>query len=489
MNYGIIRKLVGKIMLLVAGLMTLPLFVCLIYLENWLNFIAFLVPITLLAGFGLLFSLIKTKSEHMQAREGFVIVGISWLLMSLFGALPLFISGVCPNFVDAFFEISSGFSTTGASILTDVEALYNGYRSILLWRSLSHWIGGMGILVFILAIIPESQEGSAVHILRAESPGPQVGKLVSKMKASSRILYIIYISITLLEMIMLLFSKDMNLFDSILTSLATAGTGGFGIRNDSIASFSPYCQYVIATFMYIFGINFTLYYFIIIGNFKDIFKNEELRWYLLFILLSVITITININGLYSSTSEAFRYSFFQVATVMSTTGFSTVDYSLWPAFSQGVIIILMFIGACAGSTAGGMKMSRLVILIKSSLKSIRKMINPRKVQTVRVDGKPLTDEITSSVQSFFVVYLLLFVVCAVLVSIFDDYDVLTNITASLACISNIGPGLGSICGPAGNYASFSNASKIVLSIEMIAGRLELFPILIMLSPRTWFKRI
>ncbi len=488
MNFGIVRKLVGKIMILMSTMMGLPIIVALCYKEAFINYVAFIIPSIALLVLGLLLNIGKVNSK-LQAREGFVIVALGWLVMSLFGSIPLMISGYYKNFFDAFFEISSGFTTTGATITTAemMDSLLAGGRSILFWRSLSHWVGGMGVLVFILAIIPESNEGSSVHILRAESPGPTVGKLVSKMKASSRILYLIYIALSITEFLFLLLgpNHEMDVFESLVYTFGTAGTGGFGINSISVELYSAYYQYVIASFMVIFGINFTIFYLIIIGKFKDAFKSEEVGWYLVTIFLSVVLISFNIYHIYQNLEMTIRQAFFQTASVISTTGFSTTNFDTWPAFSHGILIILMLTGACAGSTGGGMKFSRVIILIKSTINKIGCMVNPHKVKTVKIDGKPISSDTQSSVQSFFIVFLLVLTVATLLISL-DGYDFTTNFTASLACISNIGPGLSKV-GPYGNYAIFSNFSKLVLSLEMIAGRLELFPILILFSPSTYKK--
>lgn len=485
MNHTIVRNIIGKIMILMAMLMLLPIVVALIYSEGWLNVISFVIPILALSALGFLLNLKKAKDTKMVAREGFIIVGVSWILMSLFGSLPFILSGEIPGFFDAFFEITSGFTTTGASILSanEIESLSH---SLLFWRSFSHWIGGMGILVFILAIINESKDGSSVHILRAESPGPQVGKLVSRMKTSSRILYLIYIGLTIIQILLLWVGPDMDLFSSIIHTFGTAGTGGFSMYGDSIASCSHYSQYIIAIFMILFGINFTVYYLILIGNVKEAIKSEEVWLYLGIVFLSVVIIFFSIYKTYNNFADTFRISFFQVASIISTTGYTIVDYNYWPSLALIIIIILMFIGSCAGSTAGGIKVSRIIILSKSSVARVKKMINPRKVETLYINGKATSGEIVSSVQSFFVLYIFIFIFCAILVSI-DGKDIITNITASLACISNVGPGLGEV-GPSGSYGFFSSFSKIVLSLEMIAGRLELFPVLILFSPKTWTKR-
>ena len=486
MNYSIIRNIIGKIMILTAILMAFPLLMCVIYQEDFINYLAFLIPIALLVLFGWLFTFKKAKDTKMLAREGFIIVGLTWIIIALFGCLPFIISKEIPSFFVAFFELSSGFSTTGASILTDVTKLS---KSMLFWRSFSHWIGGMGVLVFILAVIPESKDGTSIHILRAESPGPQVGKLVSKMQVTSRILYLIYFGLTIVEFLLLWLGPDkqMDAFNSLVYALGTAGTGGFAVDSQSIELYSNYSQYVIAIFMLVFGINFSLFYFILIGNFKEFFNNEEVRWYFGIVFISIALIFINIYSIYQNVEQTFRLSLFQVATIMSTTGYSTANFDMWPSFAKGVIVILMFFGASAGSTAGGMKISRVMILVKSTFKKIKNMISPRKVETIYIDKKPVNESVIEASQTYFIVYMIIFIVCALLISI-DNFDMLTNITASLACISNIGPGL-SMVGPYGSYAEFSDFSKIILSFEMIAGRLELFPMLILFNPKTWSRRL
>ncbi|MBO4667627.1 MAG: TrkH family potassium uptake protein [Bacilli bacterium] len=490
MNFAVIRNLLGKIMILVGILMILPLAVSIIYLEGIKNILAFLIPLVVMILFGSIFSIKKPADNKILPREGLVIVGLSWLLMSLFGCLPFIISKEIPNFVDAFFEISSGFTTTGASILGADIRIESLSHSMLFWRSFSHWIGGMGVLVFILAIIPESKEGSSMHILRAESPGPTVGKLVSRVRVTSRILYLIYIFFTALEFLLLYLGPDakMDAFSSLLYTFGTAGTGGFGVVGSSLAYYSPYSQYVISIFMVIFSINFTIYYLILIGNFKEVFKNEELYVYLGIILISVAIIFANIYPIYHNFELAFRESLFQTTSIISTTGYVTVNYdAVWPVMAKSVLVILMFIGAMAGSTGGAIKVSRMIALVKSSIRKISNIINPRRVKVIYVNGKEMDDDAIEGVQSFFIVYLLVFVICSLLISV-DGFDIISNITASLSCISNVGPGLG-IVGPVGNFAGYSYFSKIILSIEMIAGRLELFPILVLFSPKTWAKRI
>lgn len=496
MNYAIIRNILGKLMLLIAGLMFFPLVVSLLYQEGLKYYLSFITPIILLIVVGSLFNVKKAKNTNIVAREGLIIAGTSWLVLSLFGCLPFILSEEIPNFFDAFFEIVSGFTTTGASVVNNVQSLNH---SILFWRSFSHWIGGMGVLVFILMIIPESKDGSSMHILRAESPGPQVGKLVSKMRVTSRILYLIYIILTLIQFLFLWLGPDekMTAFNSIIYTLGTAGTGGFGVDPQSLTFYAPYSQYVIAIFMLIFGVNFSLYYLILIGNIKEVFKNEELKWYLAIVGIAVVLICINIFKMYDSFEETFRHALFQVASIISTTGYASTGYSTyeavdgmikvggWPVFSQVIIFILMFIGACAGSTAGGLKVTRINVLVKSIFKKIKNVINPRKVEVLCVDNRPVNNKTVEIIQNFFVLYIMVFLLCALIVSI-DGNDIVTNITASLSCISNIGPGLNAV-GPYGSFSIFSSFSKLILSLEMIAGRLELFPLLVLFSPKTWAR--
>ena len=489
MNFSIIKNIIGKILILLAALMVLPLIVSFIYQEGITYYLAYIIPIIVLIVLGILLNIKKAKSSKMLVREGMIIVGLSWLMMSLFGCIPFILTKDIPNFFDAFFEMASGFTTTGASIVPNVEVLSH---STLFWRSFSHWIGGMGVLVFILAIIPESKEGSSLHILRAESPGPQVGRLVSKMAASSRILYIIYMVLTLVEFLLLLLGPDteMNVFHSLIYSLGTAGTGGFSAHADGLASFTAYSQYVISIFMIIFGINFSMFYLLLVKNVKDIYKNTEIKVYIVTVILSVLIICFNIYPQVGNVEETFRLSLFQVASIISTTGYSTYDFNTWPILSKVIILMLICFGACAGSTAGGFKMSRVVILFKSAVAKVKKLVRPRKVEVVYMDSKPLSESTVDSVMGYFVVYVLVFIVCTVLISIYNpnmpNIDLETTITSSLTCLNNVGPGLGSIVGPAGNFSSYSNFSKLVLTLEMIAGRLELFPILLF-SPNMWRK--
>lgn len=485
MNYKMIINIIGKIMVLLALLMILPMIVSIIYSEGIRNILSFLVPIIVYAGLGVLLSYNKKKTGKIGAKEGIIIVGLTWFLISLMGCIPFIISKEIPNFFDAFFEMASGFTTTGASILVNVEELSH---SILFWRSFSHWIGGMGVLVFILALIPESNEGSSMHILRAESPGPQVGKLVSKMKATSRILYLIYFVLTFVQILFLYLGPDekMSFFNSVIYSLGTAGTGGFSVDANGLTDYSNYSQYVIAIFMLIFGVNFSIYYLLLIKNFKEIYKNEELKVYLLILVVSVAIITLNIYETYQNFEESFRLSLFHVASIITTTGYSAIDYNNWPAISLIIIISLTAFGACAGSTAGGIKISRIIILFKTFIRKIKQTISPRKVESIKINGKIVDDDTVEGVQSFIVAYIIILFLCAFIISI-DGFDLVTNFTASLTCISNVGPGL-NVVGPAGNFRGFSDLSKFVLAVEMIAGRLEIFPILVLFSKNTWSRK-
>ena len=478
MNFKMIFYTIGNMLKVEALLLILPLIVSLVYKEN--TYLSFLIPIAILTLAGFAISFKKPKNRTMYAREGLVIVGLSWIFISLFGALPFVISKEIPNFVNAFFETVSGFTTTGASILEDVEVLSKG---MLFWRSFTHWVGGMGILVFIMAILPSS-DGDTIHILRAESPGPQVGKLVSKIKVNARILYLIYFAMTIIEIVLLLFGK-MPFFDSVVHSFGTAGTGGFGIKNSSIGGYNNYCQIVIGIFMILFGINFNIFYFLLIGNFRQALKSEELRWYLSIIFIAIALITLNI--MISDTTRVFattlKDSFFQVASIITTTGFSTTDFNAWPELSRSILVVLMFFGACAGSTGGGIKISRIAILFKASGREVRKLVHPHSVQNIRFEGASVKEDTVKGVFAYFSIFIIIFVLAVLLVSL-DGKDFVTNFSAVAACINNIGPGLG-LVGPMGNYASFSYFSKIILLLTMLVGRLEIFPILMLFIPNMW----
>ena len=481
MNNKIIRYILSKILYIEAGFLLLPVIVSLIYKENYSNILSFLVTIFLLLLSGYLLGYKSDASGAFYEKEGFIIVSLSWILLSAFGALPFVFSGSIPNFIDAFFETSSGFTTTGASILTNVEELSH---SMLFWRSFTHLIGGMGILVFALAILPRSNRNS--HIMKAEVPGPIFGKFVAKMSYTARLLYKIYFAMTGI-LIILLILVGHPVFDSFVHAFGAAGTGGFGIRANSIAYYnSPVVEIILATAMIIFGINFNLFYVILIGKARDGFKSEELRWYLLIVFGSVVLIFFNIRHNYTSYLTAVKDIFFTVSSIISTTGYATVDFGKWPTFSHAILLFLMFTGACAGSTAGGLKISRFIILVKSSILQFRKAINPKRVLSVKVDNKLVGNEVLEEVKGYFVIYIFLIIIFTVLIS-FTVPDFLTAFSAVMATFNNIGPGL-SVVGPTGSYASLTYFNKIVLSLAMLAGRLEIFPILILFSSTTWKKK-
>lgn len=480
MNYKMIVYNIGKILLVEAVLLVLPAIVSIIYSDGMLA--SYAVTIAALTVTGILATKKKPKNKSIYAKEGYVIVAFTWILMSLFGALPFWLSGGIPNFVDAFFETVSGFTTTGSTILNNIEVLP---KSLLFWRSFTHWIGGMGILVFVIAIMPKT-ENSSMHVMRAEVPGPTVGKLVSKLGASARILYGIYCGLTAI-MVAFLLAGGMPLFDSLVNAFATAGTGGFGILNNSIEGYNNlYFEMVIAVFMLLFGINFNLYYLLLIRRFKQALKSEELRCYLGIVAAAIIIIAVSLITGNHSAGYAFRYAFFQVASIITTTGFSSTDFGTWPIIAQLTLLFLMFIGACAGSTGGGIKVSRLVILVKSGMRDIKKAINPRSIETVKVDKQTVEEPVVKGISVFFAMYIIVIAVSSMVVSL-DGRDLTTTLTSVVACIGNIGPGLGAV-GPAGNFADFSVLSKIVLSFDMLAGRLELIPMLMIFTPYAWSRK-
>ena len=430
-----------------------------------------------------LYALCRKGKKRFYAREGMVCVGLSWIVMSLMGALPFYISREIPKYIDCFFEIVSGFTTTGSSILPEVESLSKG---ILYWRSFSHWLGGMGILVFLLAIssLKGSNGGYTMHLLRAESPGPNVGKLVPKMKQTAEILYVLYILLTVLNILFLLIGR-MPLFDAVCTALGTAGTGGFGIKNDSIASYSPYLQNVCTVFMLLFGVNFSCYYLILIKQFKTVWKDEELRMYLGMVFGSIVLITINIYGMYDSLGETVRHAAFQVASIVTTTGFATTDFDLWPSFSKAILLCLMVIGASAGSTGGGFKCGRALLLFKNMRRNLKKALYPRRVEVVCNNGQMMEEGVLSNINTYLSAYVIIIIVSFLLISL-DGFSTTTNFSAVLACFNNIGPGLEAV-GPTCNFSGYSVLSKLVLIFDMLAGRLEIFPILMLLSKSTWKK--
>ena len=478
MNISIILYTLGRVLAIESAFMVLPGIVAIIYRENnwWTYFVVALAG--MLAG--LLISLKKPKNTQFFAKEGFASVGLAWFLISLTGALPPFLSRDIPNYIDAVFEMSSGFTTTGATILTDVEAVSH---ATLFWRSFSHWIGGMGIVVFLLAVMP-MVGGVNMHLLRAESPGPVVGKLVPKMKDSSQILYFIYIFITLVQIFSLKI-MGMSLFEAVCTSFATAGTGGFGVYNSSIAGFSTLIKWDVTIFMILYGINFNVYFLILARKFKSIFKIEEVRTYLIVIVVSVLIITLNIFKMYDSFGKALTDAAFQVASIITTTGFATCDFNLWPSLSKTILVILMVTGACAGSTGGGLKFSRVLILIKAVRQEIHSFIHPRSVKAVGMDDRTVDKAVVKSVCVYAVLFALIYFGSVLIVSI-DKYDMITNFTAVLATMNNVGPGL-EVVGATGNYAGFNYLSKIVFIFDMLAGRLELYPILLLFVPMMWKK--
>ena len=479
MNYSMVLYILGYILKFESAFLMLPALVSLIYQER--AGIPFVITAAICLVLGIVFTHKKPSSSTVYTREGFVTVALSWIVMSIFGAIPFVGNGDIPYYVDALFETVSGFTTAGSSILSDVESLSH---ASLFWRSFSHWIGGMGVFVFIMSILP-LMGGSTINLMKAESPGPSVSRLVPHIKDTAKILYGIYLAITLLE-IVILCALGMPLFESLLTSFGTTGTGGFGFRNDSFASFSPAIQNTVTTFMILSGINYTFYFCILSRRIKDAFRIEEVRWYLFLIFASVGMITYNIRPLYANTRDALRNAFFQVGAIITTTGYSTADFDMWPALSQTILVTLMFVGACAGSTGGGMKVSRLVILFKTIRKELSLIIHPREIRKIRMDGHVVEHSTLRSTNVFLVIYFILLMLSTLIISL-DEFDFTTNFTAVVSCLNNIGPGLNRV-GPAQNFSIFSPLSKIVLIFDMLAGRLELFPLMILFMPSTWRKK-
>ena len=479
MNRKMVFYTVGHIALAEAALLLLPAIVALIYLEK--SGLSFLLSALLAVAIGLVFIFcFKPDSRLIYAKEGFAIVAYTWLLMSSIGALPFVIGGALPSYVDAFFETVSGFTTTGASILTDVEALD---KCMLFWRSFTHWVGGMGVLVLVTAVVPNIADRS-LNILKAEMPGPTVGKLVPRSRDTAKILYWIYFGMTAILAILLI-AGGMPIFDGIVHALGTAGTGGFGIKADSIASYSPYLQWVLTIAMLIFAINFNLYYLILIRKFRTALGSDELWFFFGLVLFCICGITINIIPLYSSIGEALRHAAFQSASIVSTSGFATADFNLWPNFSKSLILLLMVVGGCAGSTAGGFKIARVVILLKSIKKELKKLLHPRSVKTIMSEGKRLDDTTLTGVTSYFAAYVFCIIIIYIILS-FEPFDFETNFTAALTCFNNVGPGFGKV-GPASSFAEYSKPAKILLSFAMLLGRLEVFPLLLGLNPLIWKK--
>lgn len=481
MNYKMMGRFIGHILLVEAVFMIPSLIISLVKQEDMacIGFAASIGIILILSL--LLLVLCKGSRRSFKAKEGLVCVSISWIVMSLLGCLPFYISGEIPFYLDALFETVSGFTTTGSSILAEIEGLSMG---ILYWRSFTHWLGGMGVLVFVLAVgaSGESNKGFTMHLLRAESPGPQVGKLVPKMKKTAEILYLIYILLTIVNIAFLLFG-GMPLFEAVCTAFGTAGTGGFGIKNDSIAGYSPYIQNVCTVFMLLFGVNFSCYYMLLLRQFRSVLKDEELRLYLGVVFGSIVLITLNLKGFYATFGETLRHAAFQVASIVTTTGYATTDFDLWPTFSKSIILGLMVIGASAGSTGGGFKCARVLIVVKGLRRNLRRAISPQKVQVVRINDRMVDEKVLENTNAYLSAYVIILFISFILVSI-DQFSVVTSFTAVLSCFNNIGPGLEAV-GPTCNFGDFSWLSKLVLIGDMLAGRLEIFPILILFSRTTW----
>ena len=479
MNYKMMGRFIAQI-LSIEGIFMLPALAISLYCGEHAAVQGFLCSLgVIILCFAILTRICHGAPSAFYAKEGLVCVGGSWIVLSLVGCLPFYLSGEIPRFVDAFFEIVSGFTTTGASIVPEVEKLSKG---ILYWRSFSHWLGGMGVLVFLLAFTGGQGKGFTMHLLRAESPGPNVGKLVPKMRTTAAILYIIYIALTILNIVFLLLG-GMSLFESVCHAFGTAGTGGFGVKSDSMGSYSPYLQNVTTVFMFLFGINFSCYYLLLLKQFKSVFKDEELRLYVLIVLGSIALIVLNLRGVYDTLEETIRHAAFQVSSIITTTGFATTDFDLWPSFSKAILVSLMLIGACAGSTGGGIKVARVMLLFKSLRRNIRQVLHPNKVQVVRNNGRVVEESVLDTTNAYLAAYVVIIVVSAILISL-DGFSIGTNLTAVLACFNNIGPGL-EMVGPTGNFGHFSDLSKVVLSIDMLAGRLEIFPMLVLLTRSTW----
>jgi len=478
MNRRMVFYMIGQILKLEAALMCLPLLCSVIYWEG--EAVSFIITIAISFSLGFLLTIFnKAKDKTIYAKEGFVIVALSWISLSAIGALPFVISGAIPNYVDAFFETVSGFTTTGASILSNVESITS--KGLMFWRSFTHWIGGMGVIVLIMAIVP-TDSGRSMHIMRAEMPGPIVGKLVPKIKSTAKILYLIYIALTLLQITLLCLGK-MNFYEALIYSFGTAGTGGFGVKADSVASYSPYIQWVITVFMLIFGVNFNLYYLILIRKFANFIRSEELWTYIIFVLASVGLVTYNIYPAYRNIGEALRLSAFQVSSIITTTGYATTDFNMWPTLSKAILFILMFIGACAGSTAGGLKVSRIVLIFKNIRVNLKHMLHSRSVESVRFEGAKIDKDTITGTLNYFAVYFFCFTVIFLLLC-FEPFDFETNISAVAACFNNVGPGFAGV-GPASNFADYSAFAKLLLSLAMLLGRLEIYPILLLFTPKIW----
>jgi len=482
MNYKMMGRFLSMILFMEAFFMIPAMLISLGYRENGPAQAFLVTALLVLAIAGALWLICRGAPSAFQAKDGLVCVGVSWVVLSALGCLPFYLSREIPSYVDAFFEIVSGFTTTGASIVPAVEELSHG---ILYWRSFSHWVGGMGVLVFLLAFTGERGQGFTMHLLRAESPGPNVGKLVPKMRKTAGILYLIYIGLTVLNVVFLLLG-DMPLFDSICHAFGTAGTGGFGIKNDSFASYSPYLQNVTTVFMILFGVNFSCYYLLLLKQFKNVFRDEELRTYFGIICISVVLITLNVRHLYPTLEETIRHAAFQVGSIITTTGYATTDFDLWPAFSKTLILCLMVCGASAGSTGGGMKVARILLIFKSLTRNIRLAVSPRKVELVRNNGQVVDQKILDNTNAYLAAYVIIIFTVFLIISL-DGFSIGTNFSAVLCTFNNIGPGFEAV-GPTCNFSAYSDLSKLVLSWAMLAGRLEIFPMLVLFSTNTWKKR-
>ena len=483
MNYKMMGRFMARIVLLEAVFLLPALLISFGYAETG-AVQAFLCTFAIMmAVAGLLAVLCRGAGSVFGAREGLVCVGLTWIVMSLLGCLPFVLSGSIPSYIDALFEMVSGFTTTGASILSDVEALPKG---VLYWRSFSHWVGGMGVLVFVLAVSPgEGGKGFTMHLLRAESPGPDVGKLVPKMKQTASILYIIYIGMTVINYIFLLLG-DMHWLEALCTALGTAGTGGFGVKNDSLASYSPYIQNVTTVFMFLFGINFSCYYLLLLKKFKSVFRDEELRLYIGLAVGCMVLIALNIRGMYGTWEETIRHAAFQVSSIITTTGYGTTDFDMWPSFSKALILLLMVTGACAGSTGGGYKIARVLLAFKSLGRNIRQVLNPRKVRVIRINNKIVDEQVLDNANAYLAAYVIIIILVFIVISL-DGFSVEANLSATLSCFNNIGPGLAEV-GPTCNFSGYSDVSTFILTIAMLTGRLEIFPILVLFTRSTWKRK-
>ena len=481
MNYKMMGRL-DALILAVEAVFMLPAFLISLFMGEQAAAQAFLLSMGIILGIAGILALLSRKAKRdFYAREGLICVGTSWLLMGLLGALPLVLSGAVPNYIDALFEMVSGFTTTGASIIPDLDVIPRG---IIYWRSFSNWLGGMGVLVFLLAIIPVSgqSEGFTMHLLRAESPGPDVGKLVPRMRDTAAVLYISYLALSLLDFVFLV-CGGMPIFDAVCTMFSTAGTGGFGIYNDSFSGFSPYIQIVTTVFMLLFGINFSCYYLILLRKFRSVFRDEELRLYIGIVVASILLIAWNVYSLYGNLADTLRHSAFQVSSIITTTGFATTDFDLWPSFSKSILLFLMALGACAGSTGGGLKCARFLLLCKTLRRNVSQILRPKKVKVIRVNDKAIDERIIANTGAYFFVYVAILVVSFLIVSL-DGFSITTSFSSVLSALNNIGPGLDA-AGPTCNFSGFGIASKIVLIIDMLAGRLEIFPILVLFLPHAW----